>query len=145
MGGGVMTASSDEASKPHTIHFQLGYITSDFEFSNKQISMIDPERGMTFLLRKRLPDDAPLPPLEATDGFANVTCEREMTVRLYQEAVSSGQLSIKKESVRSVQQDMSAYMRRMIRLIRWRVNSEGRPNPFRSGLGFEWSFDGSGW
>jgi hypothetical protein len=129
------------------MYFRLRYITADFDFGDKQISVSDSKKKMDFFLRKRVPEDAPLPVLEAGDGFVTVTCEREMTERLQQEALSSGQLSIKKGAVRVVHDDMVYHLRRTLRLIRWRANSHGRPNPIRSGLqdGFRWSLDGIEW
>lgn len=131
--------------EPNKMYFELRYITTDFDFSDKQISISDPEKKMTFLLRKRLLEDAPLPALEPFDGLVTITCEREMTDRLYQEAASSGLLSIKKEAVHRVFDDMYLHMLRMIRLIRWRASTEGKPHPIRSALGFKWSFDRSNW
>jgi hypothetical protein len=56
----------------------------------------------------------PLPPLETGDGFVVVTCEREMTERIYREAVSLGQLSIKKGAVRDVHHEMYQFLLRMM-------------------------------
>ncbi len=142
-----MTLSGNEGDQPRAMYFQLRYITADFDFGNKQIRVSHPEKKMDFLLRKRIPDDAPLPPLKPDDGFVTVTCEREITERLQQEAISSGQLSIKKGAIRIVHDDMVNHLRRTLRLIRWRANSHGRPNPLRSGLhdGFRWSLDGIKW
>jgi hypothetical protein len=129
------------------MYFQLRYITTDFYFGDKQISVLDSEKKMEFLLRKRVAEDAPGGALEAGDGFVTISCVREMTERLYQEAVSSGVLSIKKEAVRLVHKEMSSHARRTMGLIRWRANSHGRPNPIRSSLldGFRWSLDGVEW
>jgi len=133
--------------QPNKMYFELRYITTDFDFKDKQISVSGPEKKMTFLLRKRVPEDAPLPAIEAFDGLVTVTCEREMTDRLHQEAASSGRLSIKKEAVRRVHDEMFSHMLRTIRVIRWRASSEGKPYPIRSTLdvGFRWSFDRSDW
>jgi hypothetical protein len=129
------------------VYFELRYVTTDFDFSDKQISVTDPEKKMVFLLRKRPPDDVELLPLEPLDGLVTITCESEMTDRLYREAVSLGVLSIKKEAVRQVHDDMFLHMLRTIRLIRWRASSEGKPYPIKRGVNgtFRWSFDGSDW
>jgi hypothetical protein len=142
-----MTIARDEADKPRTMYFQLRYITTDFDFLDKQISFSDPKKKMDFILRKRVPEDAALPPLEALDGFVMVTCEREMTERLHSEAVSSGKLSIKKEAVSRIYFEMYCHMLRTMRLIRWRTNSQGRPHQIRSGVhdGSRWSLDGVQW
>jgi hypothetical protein len=142
-----MTAPGDEHGTPRTMYFQLRYVTTDFDFRDKQISVSDSEKKVKFLLRKRIPEDAAWPALEPNDGFVTVTCEREMTERLYAEAVSSGQLSVKKGAVRAVNLEMYNHLVRTMRLIRWRVNSEGRPNPIRGGIqdGFRWSLDGNEW
>ena len=156
-----MTIPGDEGQNPLTMYFQLRYITTDFDFLDKQICVSGPEKKMEFLLRKRTPEDALqrthsrgrtpedalLPSLEAGDGFVVVSCKREMAERLQREAVSSGQLSIKKGAVTLVFREMSNHMLRTMRLIRWRANSHGRPNPIRSGIqdGFRWSQDGIEW
>src|SRR5580704_1910345 len=114
--------------QPNKMYFELRYVTTDFDFRDQQISTSNSEKKMTFLLRKRLPDDAPLPALEPLDGLVTITCEREMADRLYREAASSGLLSIKKEAVRQIFVDMFSHMLRMLRLIRWRANTEGKPH-----------------
>jgi hypothetical protein len=141
---GLMTTPGGQ---PNKMYFELRYLTTDFDFKDKQVSISDPQKKMTFLLRKRVPEDALFPALQASDGLVTVTCERDVTDRLRQEAASSGRLSIKKEAVRQVCDDMYLHMLRTIRLIRWRASSEGKPDPFRSHLdgGFRWSFDRSDW
>jgi hypothetical protein len=142
-----MAISGPEVDKPRAIHFQLRYITTHFDFRSTQISVSDPARKMDFLLRKRVPEDAPLPPLAADDGFVSITCERDMTERIRREAVSSGQLSIKKGAVRNVHDEMFNHLLRTLRLIRWRANSRGGAHPIRSGVdaGFRWSHDAVEW
>lgn len=142
-----MTTPGTEAGKPHTVYFQLRYITTDFEFGDVQISVSDPARKIDVLLEKRIAQDAIPNPLEAGDGIVSITCEREITERLLREAVSSGQLSIKKQAVSDVFDDMRNHMLRTMRLIRWRTNSQGRPNPIRMTIwdGFKWSLDGIEW
>lgn len=134
-------------NKLHKMYFQLRYITTDFEFGNTQIIVSDPAKKMEFLMRKRISDDGPLRPLESGDGIVTVTCEKEVAERLHREAVSSGQVSIKKGAVNDVFQDMCNHMKHTIRLIRWRTNSHGRPNPVREAMhgGFKWSLDGNDW
>jgi hypothetical protein len=136
-----------ETDKSHTMYFQLRYITNDFDFVDTQIDMADSSRKMTFVLRRREPQDTPTPPLQTGDGFLTVTCERELSERIQAEATSSGQLSLKKGPVREVHSDMYRYGLRTLHLIRWRTNSEGKPHPIRSGVtdGFMWSFDGTQW
>jgi hypothetical protein len=133
--------------QPNKMYFELRYITTGFDFKDRQISTSDPQKKMTFLLRKRVPEDAPFPVLEAYDGLATTTCEREMTDRIHREAASSERLSIKKEAVQQVGDDMFSQMLRTLRLIRWRASSEGKAYPLRSALdgGFRWSFDRSDW
>src|SRR5436190_7808972 len=113
----------------HAMNFQLRYITTDFDFRDQQLRISHPEKGMDFLIRKRTPEDASLPELQADDGFVTVTCKRETSVRLQSDAVSSGQLSIKREAVNLVHREMYEYMLHTMRLIRWRTNSRGRPHP----------------
>jgi hypothetical protein len=130
------------------MHFQLRYITRDFEFGDAQISVADPTRKINILLRKRTAEEnPPPPPLEARDGIVTVTYEKEMTEAVQSEAVSSGQLSMKKEGIREVLDKMTDLNLRVLRLVRWRTNARGRPNPIRNALrdGFRWSTDGVQW
>src|ERR1039458_9490267 len=129
-----MATADPEGNTLHAMHFQLRYITTDFDFGNRQISVSDAARKMDFLLRKRVPEDADLPPLEDGDRFISIACERGMTERIHREAVSSGQLSIKKGAVRNVHDEMYNHLLRTMHLIRWRANSDGRPQPIRSGV-----------
>jgi hypothetical protein len=142
-----MTKPGNEGEKACTMYFQLRYITADFDFGENQISVSDSEKKMQFLLSKQIPEDASSVQLGAGDGFVAIGCERQMTARLCAEAVSSGVLSIKKEAVRLVHKEMSGLALRTLRLIRWRANADGRPNPIRSSLleGFRWSLDGIEW
>jgi hypothetical protein len=86
----VMTIPDSDADKPHAMYFQQRYITTDFDFGDTQIIISNSTRKMDFLLRKRIPEDGPLPALEKGDGFVSITCKREMTERIYREGVSSG-------------------------------------------------------
>jgi hypothetical protein len=144
-----MTIPDADENEAYIMYFQNRYISTGFEFGDKQISISDPEKNMDFLLRKRIPEDVPVneKAIEAGDGFVTVTCKRKMTKRIYDEAVSSGQLSVKKEAVGSIHHEMYKYVLRTMRLIRWRTNSRGRPNPIRSALfdGLKWSLDGTEW
>jgi|HubBroStandDraft_6_1064221.scaffolds.fasta_scaffold15156_1 hypothetical protein len=54
-----MATPDPEAGGLQTIHFEMRYITADFDFGGAQISVSDPARRMDFLLRKRIPEDAP--------------------------------------------------------------------------------------
>jgi hypothetical protein len=130
-----------------TVHFQVRYIVSDFDFADARISVPTPGNEMVLQIRKRTEADPTPPSLEIGDGLATVSCAKQVTERLYSEAASSGRLSVKKEAVRLVQSEMHNYLLRMVRLIRWRSNAEGRPNPIRFGAqyGFTWSFDGTNW
>jgi hypothetical protein len=100
------------------MYFQLRYITTDFDFEGQEISTSDSSQKMIFVLRKRVPQDAERPPMEPMDGFATVTCERDLAARLHEEAISSGMLSIKKGAVRQMHLDMYSFMLHAIRLIR---------------------------
>jgi hypothetical protein len=130
------------------MYFQIRYITRDFEFGDAKISVSDPARKINILLKKRTSEEIPPPPsLETGDGIVTITCEKEMTETVHSEAVSSGQLSIKKEGVKEVLDEMMGLNLRVLRLVRWRTNSRGRPNPIRNALsgGFRWSADGVEW
>jgi hypothetical protein len=142
-----MTIPSNEGDRSIAMYFQLRYIATDFEFGDAQISLSDPVRKIDVLLRKRVPEDALPNPLEADDGIVSVLCERAIAERLQREAISSGQLSMKKKAVSDVFDDMRNHMLRTMRLIRWRTNSHGGPNPIRAAIwdGFKWSPDKIEW
>jgi len=68
-----------------------------------------------------------LPPLEKGDGIVSVTCEkRDDNNGLYDEAVTSGRPPVKKGGVVCVSKEITSYLSLVLRLIRWRTNSEGR-------------------
>ena len=100
------------------IHFRLSYIITGFEFGDTQITITDPtpEKQISILLSKRLKEDNH-PPRESGDGFIVVTCSREVTRRLYEEAIYSGKLSLNKEAVRSVKDDMYNLILHTLRLV----------------------------
>jgi len=141
-----MAILDDETERPHTIYFQLRHITTDFEFGETQLSVSDPAKNMDVLLRRRISEDTP-PPLVPGDGVLTVTCKRNVTERLQREVLSSGQLSLRKGAVSDVFHDMGNHLKHTMRLIRWRTNSQGRPNPIREAMhdGFKWSLDGIEW
>jgi hypothetical protein len=66
---------------------------------------------------------------------------------LNDEAANMGVLSINKDAVSKVYDDLNDIIQRTLRLARWRVNSRGGPNPIRSAPRnhFVWSSDGSVW
>jgi hypothetical protein len=134
-------------SASRTIYFELRYIVADFDFADARISVPIADNVMVLLIRKRTDSDPTPPPLEVGDGLATVSCAKQVSERLYTEAASSGRLSVKKEAVRLAQSEMRSYLLRMLRLIRWRSNAEGRPNPIRFSLhdGFRWSLDRNEW
>src|ERR1035441_6701739 len=104
-----------DPNKPHNMYFQQRYVTTDFNFRNTEISFSDKARKMDFLLRKRVAEDDPNCALLPGDGFLTVTCERDMAERIYCEALSSGQLSIKKGAVGDVSKDIHTYILRTVR------------------------------
>lgn len=132
--------------RAHTMHFRLSYVTCDFAFADKQISVSDPDKKIEVVYRRRLPTDEP-PPFEKDDGLIIATCERELTKRLHEEAIATGILSRNKEAVKTVYDEMYSLILRTLRLARWRTNSSGGPNPIRMGTVnyFTWSLDGSEW
>jgi hypothetical protein len=128
------------------MHFRLSYITKDFHFGDAEIKASDPEKGIQVVYKKR-PDDGKQLPTEANDGLIVTTCERELTEKLHKEAVDSGVLSLNKEAVHKVYDDMTDAVQRTLRLTRWKTNAIGGPNPIRSTTAeyFVWSVDGSKW
>jgi hypothetical protein len=126
------------------MHFQLRYITTDFDFGDAQISITDDAKKMSFLLRKRLPEDVP-PPIDPGDGVAIVTCHREVPDTLSTDAASGQQVTTSTKAVAEAYQDMLDHMVRMLRLVRWRANSAGKPNQLRMLPDLSWSFDGVQW
>lgn len=126
------------------MHFRLSYITRNFLFGDAVISVSDPDKGVEVVLKQRADDGQP-PPFEKNNGLIVAVCERNLSERLHKEAVTSGVLSLKKETVKYVFDDMSDFIQRTLRLARWRTNARGAPNPIRTGHGFMWSVDGSEW
>ncbi len=129
------------------MHFRMSYVTRDFLYGDAQIQVSDPDKGISILLRQRKPDDGEPPTLEKNDGLIVATCERALSNRLQGEAFATGSLSIRKEAVNEVQEEMYDLIQRTLRLARWRTNSRGGPNPIRAGTQnfFAWSADGSNW
>src|SRR6202167_3588933 len=115
------------------MYFRVRYIIRDFDFGDAQISVSDPARQIDVLISKRSSDDTSAPPAEPNDGVASATCERELTARHHDEAVSSERLSIKREIVAQVRAHLQEVILHMLRLARWRSNSgKGGPTPIRS-------------
>jgi hypothetical protein len=125
----------------------MTYVTRDFLFGDARIEVSDPDKGIMLVLRKRIADDGERPPLERNDGLIVASCERSLSERLHSEAVSSGNLSIRKEAVRKVHDEMADLIQRALRLARWRTDRRGAPNPIRSSVPnyFVWSANGSDW
>src|ERR1700674_2906041 len=126
------------------MYFRARYIIRDFQFGDAQISVSDPAKQIDVLISKR-PGDETHPPQEPNQGVATAKCQREIPARHRDEAVSSGNLSIKKEVVGQVHHDLSEIILHALRLARWRANSPGRPDPVWFALEFSWSLDGTGW
>lgn len=126
------------------MHFQLRYVTADFDFGAATISIRDDLGAITFLLRKRLAQDAPPPP-EAGDGLVAVTCQREVPESLTQEATAGRPVTTATEIVAKTYRDLQDHLARMLRLVRWRGNYNGKPNPLRMPPDLSWSFDGAQW
>jgi len=128
------------------MRFKLSYITRDFHFGNAEIRVLDPGKGIEVVYKKR-PSDGDQPPYEGYDGLIVAVCERSLTERLRNEAVSSGFLSRNKGAVQKIFDDMNDAIRRTVRLVRWKTNANGGPNTIRMGTVnyFVWSVDGSTW
>ncbi len=129
------------------MRFRLRYITKDFYFGDAEIKVSDPDRGIEVVYRRLRTDDGEMPRVEFTDGLIVATCERSLSERLQNEAVNSGVLSLKKEAVCNVYDDMYDSIERTLRLTRWRTNARGGPNPIRVAMQsyFAWSTEGSTW
>jgi hypothetical protein len=129
------------------MHFKMTYVTRDFVHGGAQIEVFDPAKSIKVVLRQRKADDAERPSLEKNDGLIVATCERSLSDRLQAETLASGTLSLRKEAVKKVYDEMSDLIQRTLRLARWRTNSRGGPNPIRSAVPsyFVWSADGSNW
>jgi hypothetical protein len=127
-----------------SIRFRLDYVTRDFKFDDARIVVSDPAKQLDATLTRKPPGPDSLVP-EIGDGLIIATCERLVADRLYEQAVSSGQISIKQEAVANVFYDMQRFILRTLRLLRWRTRSPGRPHPIRATIGFRWSLDGIEW
>lgn len=141
----LMTTDALQLKTP-PVYFRLTYITSNFLYGDVEIKVSDPERGMEIIYKQR-PKDSDRPPYETNDGLIVALCQRSLSERLYNETVSTGILSQKKEAVKQIFDDMTDFLQRTLRLARWRTNIQGGPNPIRSGVPdfFVWSVNGSNW
>ena len=131
-------------SQPKTIRFRLEYVTRDFQFGDACIVISDPAKHLEATLTKK-PAGTASSPTEPGDGLIVAICEREVAHRLYEQAVSTGQISVNQEAVGNVCKDMQSFIVRTLRLLRWRTRSPGRPYPIRATVGFRWSLDGLDW
>jgi hypothetical protein len=126
------------------IRFRLDNVTRDFKFEDARIVVSDPAKHLDATLTRKPPGPDSLAP-EHGDGLISAICERSVTDRLYQQAVSSGQISMKQDAVGSVYHDMQRFILRALHLLRWRTKSPGRPHPVRAIVSFRWSLDGVEW
>jgi len=133
---------SNERTK--SIRFRLEYVSRDFKFEDAHIVVSDPAKRLEATLTKK-PAGSTSSPTEPGDGLIVGICERQVTDRLYEQAASNGQLSIKQEAVASVHADLQSFILRTLRLLRWRTKSPGRPYPIRAVLRFMWSLDAIEW
>src|ERR1700735_1378761 len=135
---------ADLSIETKTIRFRLGYVTRDFKFGEAQISISDPAKHIEATLNKK-PPGVPNSPTEPGDGLIPVIVESPVTDRLYDQAKTSGAISIKQEPVAIIFECMQRFALRTLRLLRWRTKSPGRPYPVRATEGFAWSLDGAEW
>jgi len=135
---------TDSKEKPKTIRFRLEYVSRDFKFDEARILVSDPVKCLEATLTKK-PAGTAQSPTEPGDGLIIAICERQVTDRLYDQATSTGQLSVKQEAVADVFTDMQSFILRTLRLLRWRTRSPGSPYPIRAIVGFRWSLDGVEW
>lgn len=126
--------------------FKMNYVTRDFYYGDTEIKTSDPLKNIEVVLKKRLAGSEP-PAVEQYDGLIVAACERALSERLQREAESTGILSINKEAVRQLSDEMFDRISRTLRLLRWRTGSMGAPNPIRMGTVdyFVWSVDGTSW
>jgi len=118
----------------------------DFYYGDVEIKTSDPLKKIQVILKKR-PAGSELPAVERNDGLIVATCERALSERLQHEAETSGLLSINKEAVPQVYDEMYDCVTCTLRLIRWGTGAAGGPNPIRTATPnyFVWSFDGTNW
>jgi hypothetical protein len=129
------------------MHFRLSYITRDFYFGDAEIRVSDSSQGIDVVYKQRPSNTDEPPPFESYDGLIVARCGRNLSDRLSNEAAASGVLSLNKEAVKQVREDMEDLIQRTLRLARWKTNAIGGPNPIRMAPRnhFVWSADGSDW
>jgi hypothetical protein len=127
------------------MHFQMRYVTPDFQFRSTTVHFLDPKNGIEFTFSKRPPEDNGWPPPQKDDGVAVVTCQRDIPKRHLQAAVESGKLSFKRESVKAAYEEMHGFFLRTLRLLRWRTNPETKHARHYRSYQFYWSLDGTEW
>jgi hypothetical protein len=127
------------------MYFRLCYVTTDWTFGDDEIRISHPAREIEVLIKKRPSSDAN-PPVEKADGIAVVTYRAEIPVKLHEQAIATGKLSVNDEAVLKVRDEMRRLLVRTLRLARWRTNlPEGSPNQIRFSKDFSWSVDGKEW
>jgi hypothetical protein len=127
------------------MHFQLRYVTPNFQYGAAKVSLVEPKSGMALSFSKRLPGDNGWPSFQPDDGSAVVTCQRDIPERHLQAAVESGKLSGKIQAVKAVYDEMHGFFLRTLRLLRWRTNPENKHARLYRFYGFYWSLDGTEW
>jgi hypothetical protein len=88
------------------MHFQLRFITTEFDSRNAQISVSDTTRKMDFLPRKRIPEDVASSVVTGLRWIRQYCVRERMTETIHREAVISGQLAIKKGAVRNLHDEI---------------------------------------
>ena len=127
------------------MHFQARYLIRNYDFQGAQISASDPKRQIDVQIAKR-PDDETHPPIEPYQAVAIATCQRDILACVQDKAASSGSFSQYREEVIQANEEMQAFVLRVLRLARWRANCpKSGPSPIQYAIGFKWSLDGKEW
>jgi len=122
--------------------FKMTYVTRDLDLGNDEVTLHSADSTIELTWRKRTAGEKHY---QSGDGVCVASCARKLSDRLEEEARNTGNLSIKKESVDEVHDEMYRFIARTLRLIRWRTNLSGGHDPIRLFLGFAWSLDSVDW
>ena len=134
--------SVEQIQKPTCVHFRYRPIARDMWLDDEVVNLKEADTGISLTIRQQRKDEQNFAPGNAV---VEVTCVRSMPARVISEALKTGQLSCKKQAVQAASEDMHSFVRRALKVIRWRQGVQGHPDPIRWGDPLHWSLDGVNW
>lgn len=127
------------------MHFRARYAIRDIDFLDTTINVSDQTRKIALQIAK-ISDDEAQPPVAGGQVIATATCQKDAPEPILDEARSSGDLKSRGEWVSQVNDGLTRFVLRSLRLIRWRTNFPTTShNPILWGPELRWSLDGRTW